>query len=390
MDPGNWATDLEGGARFGYRLIWVLVMSNAMAVLLQTLSARLGLVTGRDLAQACHDDYPKAINYVLFVLCEIAIAACDLAEVLGSAIGLNLLFGIPVLWAVIITGFDVLLLLAIQKAGMRKLEAFILSLIAVIGFCFLIEIFLCKPSVSGIASGFIPRPLSGLELYIAIGILGATVMPHNLYLHSSLVQSRDVTRSRAAVAEACRFNLVDSVVAMNFAFFINAAILVVAAATFWTRGIAVNEIQQAHHLLEGTLGSKIAPIAFALALICAGQSSTLTGTLAGQITMEGFLRFRVRPWLRRMVTRGMAIVPAVAVILVVGEGGVYQAADPQSGDPQSAAGFRGRPVGQVHRQQAEDGSVCQPQVGPGPGMDRHGHHRRPERQAGLRGNRQLD
>jgi manganese transport protein len=312
MDPGNWATDIEGGSSFGYTLLWVLLMSNAMAVLLQTLSARLGLVTGRDLAQACHDDYPAAVNYILFGLCEIAIAACDLAEVLGSAIGLNLLFGLPVLWGVLITGGDVLLLLLIQKAGIRKLEAFILVLISTIGVCFLIEIFLCKPSVGGIARGFVPQMLSGAELYVAIGIIGATVMPHNLYLHSALVQSRNVTRSRAAVKEACRYNLVDSAVAMNCAFFVNAAILIVAAATFTQ---PVTQIQQAHELLGKVLGSTVAPIAFALALICAGQSSTITGTLAGQITMEGFLHFRIKPWLRRIFTRAMAIIPAVIVIL---------------------------------------------------------------------------
>ena len=244
MDPGNWATDIQGGSQFGYRLIWVLFMSNLMAVLLQTLSARLGLVTGRDLAQACHDDYPWTVNIILYVLCEIAIAACDLAEVLGSAIGLNLLSAalgkavglnleIPVLWGVLITGFDVLLLLFIQKAGIRKLEAFILALVLTIGLCFLIELFLCKPSIGGIAGGFVPGALSGLELYVAIGIIGATVMPHNLYLHSALVQSRDVTRSRKAVADACKYNLIDSSIAMNAAFFVNAAILIVASATFW-------------------------------------------------------------------------------------------------------------------------------------------------------------
>jgi manganese transport protein len=323
IDPGNWATDLRGGAEFGYALIWVLLMSNAMAVLLQTLSARLGLVAGRDLAQACHDDYPRVVNYVLFALCEIAIAACDLAEVLGSAIGLNLLFGIPVLWAVMITGLDVLLLLVIQRLGIRKMEAFILVLIATVGACFIVELFICKPSLGGIASGFVPGSLEGARLYVAIGIIGATVMPHNLYLHSALVQSRDVVRSRQAVAQACKYNLIDSTVAMNCAFLINAAILIVAAATFWQQGILVTEIQQAHELL-GVLGSRVAPVAFALALICAGQSSTLTGTLAGQITMEGFLRFRIRPWLRRIITRLMAIVPAVAVIFWTGEQGVYQ------------------------------------------------------------------
>ncbi len=268
----------------------------------------------------------------MYVLCEIAIAACDLAEVLGSAIGLNLLSAalgravglnleIPVLWGVLITGFDVLLLLFIQKAGIRKLEAFILALVLTIGLCFLIEIFLCKPSIGGIARGFVPRTLSGMELYVAIGIIGATVMPHNLYLHSALVQSRDVTRSRQAVTDACKYNLIDSSIAMNGAFFVNAAILIVAAATFWANNKEVTEIQQAHALLEQTLGTQIAPIAFALALLCAGQSSTITGTLAGQITMEGFLHFRIRPWLRRLITRTMAIVPAVLVIFWAGEKG---------------------------------------------------------------------
>jgi manganese transport protein len=324
MDPGNWATDIAGGAQFGYRLIWVLLMSNVMAVLLQTLSARLGLVAGRDLAQACRDAYPVPVRYVLFVLCEIAICACDLAELLGTAIGLNLLFGIPLIWAVVITGSDVLILLLMQHFGVRKLEAFIVLLISTIGLCFIVEIFLCKPSASGIASGFIPGPLSGDALYVAIGIIGATVMPHNLYLHSSLVQSRDVHRSVDGVVQACRYNLIDSVVALNGAFFVNAAILIVAAATFWSRGIVVTEIQQAHQLLDSVLGSRLAPVAFALALICAGQSSTVTGTLAGQITMEGFLQFRLRPSVRRLITRLIGIVPAVAVIWVMGDRGTYK------------------------------------------------------------------
>jgi len=324
MDPGNWATDLAGGAQFGYRLIWVLLMSNLMAVLLQTLSARLGLVTGRDLAQACRDDYPPLVRWVLFILCEIAIAACDLAEVLGTAIGLNLLLGVPLIWAVMVTAFDVFILLAIQRLGIRKMEAFILMLVSIIGLCFVIEIFLSKPSWTGIAGGFVPTPLGGEALIIAIGILGATVMPHNLYLHSALVQSRNVSRSVEGVREACKFNLIDSAVALNCAFFVNAAILIVAAATFWTRGTVVNEIQQAHALLQGLLGTKVAPIAFAVALICAGQSSTVTGTLAGQITMEGFLRFRIRPWLRRMITRSIAIVPAVIVIAIMGDKGSYR------------------------------------------------------------------
>jgi len=326
MDPGNWATDIQGGSQFGYKLIWVLFMSNLMAVLLQTLSARLGLVTGRDLAQACHDDYPQSINYILFGLCEIAIAACDLAEVLGSAIGLNLLFGLPLIWGVLLTGCDVLLLLVIQHFGIRKLEAFILALVATIGTCFLVEIFLCQPSPGKIAEGFVPHMLNGEELYIAIGILGATVMPHNLYLHSALVQSRDVLHSPEAVAQACRYNLIDSVVAMNGAFLVNAAILIVAATTFWTQGIQVARIEDAHAMLNSVLGTWLAPFAFALALLCAGQSSTITGTLAGQITMEGFLRLRIRPWLRRLVTRAFAIVPAVTVILVADDEtvGVYQ------------------------------------------------------------------
>ncbi len=324
MDPGNWATDLEGGARFGYQLIWVLLMSNIMAVLLQTLSARLGVVTGRDLAQACRDDYSPSVRWILFVLCEIAIAACDLAEVLGTAIGLNLLFGIPLIWAVVITAGDVMILLAIQRLGIRKMEAFILMLVTVIGICFIVEIFLSEPSVSGIASGFVPQVLSGPQLYIAIGILGATVMPHNLYLHSALVQSRDVPRDVDGVRKACRFNLIDSAVALNAAFFVNAAILIVAAATFHTRGIEVTEIQQAHRLLEDLLGSRLAPAAFAIALIAAGQSSTLTGTLAGQITMEGFLQIKMRPWLRRLMTRSMAVIPAVLVIAISGEGSTYK------------------------------------------------------------------
>jgi manganese transport protein len=293
-------------------------------VLLQTLSARLGLVTGRDLAQACRDEYPRPVRYVLFGLTEIAIIATDLAEALGSAIGLNLLVGIPILWAVLITGADVLLLLVIQRFGVRKMEAMIVALISVIGICFITEIFLSRPEWSGVLGGLKPSPLSASELYVAIGILGATVMPHNLYLHSSLVQSRDVARSREGVTQACRFNLIDSVVALNGALLVNAAILITAAAAFWTRGTQVTELQEAHALLEGLLGSAIAPVAFALALVAAGQSSTVTGTLAGQITMEGFLNFRMRPWLRRLLTRLLAIVPAVIVIYLAGDAGVYR------------------------------------------------------------------
>jgi manganese transport protein len=323
MDPGNWATAIAGGSRFGYALLWILVLASVMAVLLQTLSARLGLVTGRDLAQACRDEYPAPVRWALFVLTEIAIAATDLAEVLGSAIALALLFGIPVLWGAVITAGDVLLLLVIQRFGIRKMEALILGLVSVIGVCFILEIFLSRPDWGGVLGGLRPRPLSFDELYVAIGILGATVMPHNLYLHSSLVQSRDVARSREGVLQACRFNLIDSVVALSGALFINAAIVIVAAAAFWSRNVQVTQLQQAHGLLENLLGSAVAPVAFALALLASGQSSTVTGTLAGQITMEGFLRFRLRPWLRRLITRLAAVVPAVAVILAVGDRGVY-------------------------------------------------------------------
>ena len=323
MDPGNWATDIEGGARFGYQLIWVLLMSNLMAVLLQTLSARLGLVTGRDLARACREGYPRPIGYVLWFLCEIAIAACDLAEVLGTAIGLNLLIGMPLVWGVIITGFDVMLLLVFQRYGIRKMEGFILMLIATIGVCFIIEIFLSKPEWKGVLSGFVPR-LNRESLYVAIGILGATVMPHNLYLHSALVQSRAVHRTRAGIAQACKFNLVDSAIALNLALFVNAAILIVASASFFRNGVVVTEIQQAHSLLDNFLGSELAPIAFAIALLCAGQSSTLTGTLAGQIVMEGFLDIKLRPWVRRLITRAIAIIPAVIVISLMGDQGTYK------------------------------------------------------------------
>jgi manganese transport protein len=323
MDPGNWATDLEGGARFGYKLLWVLVMSNAMAILLQTLSARLGIVAGRDLAQACRESYPRGINIALWVLCEIAVAACDLAEVLGAAIGLNLLFHIPLLMGVVLTAADTLLLLWFQSFGIRTIEAFVLSLITVMAVCFGIEILWAKPSVSEMLPGLIPT-LNRDSLYVAIGILGATVMPHNLYLHSALVQTRDIGRSEKEKRVACRYNLIDSAVALNGALFVNAAILVLAAAVFFKRGIVVTEIQQAHQLLSPLLGTGLASVMFAVALICSGQSSTLTGTLAGQIVMEGFLNFRMRPWLRRLITRMLAIVPAAITIYVAGDGSVYK------------------------------------------------------------------
>jgi len=322
MDPGNWATDLEGGARFGYQLLWVLVMSNAMAVLLQTLSARLGIVAGRDLAQACRETYPRPVTYALWVLCEIAIAACDLAEVLGAAIALNLLFHLPLLTGVIVTAADTLLVLWFQRYGIRTTEAIVLALISVIAACFCIEIFLAKPNVHEMASGLVPR-LNATNLYVVIGILGATVMPHNLYLHSALVQTRHIGWSQIAKKIACRYNFIDSLVALNGALLVNAAILVVAGTVFFKRGIVVTEIQQAYMLLTPLLGYSAASVAFAIALLCSGQSSTLTGTLAGQIVMEGFLNFRMRPWLRRLVTRSLAIVPAAFTIYFAGEGSTY-------------------------------------------------------------------
>jgi manganese transport protein len=323
MDPGNWATDIEGGARFGYALIWVLVMSNIMAVLLQTLSARLGIVTGHDLAQGCRREYARPVNLFLWVLAEIAIAACDLAEVLGTIIGLNLLFGLPLLWGCLVTVFDTFLLLAIQRLGIRKMEAFILMLVGTIGACFLLEVVLARPDWGGVVHGVVPHLPPG-SLFIAIGIIGATVMPHNLYLHSSLVQSRAIANTYTSKLEACRFNLIDSGIALNAALFVNAAILIMAAANFHSRGIVVTEIQQAHSLLDQILGESIAPVAFALALVAAGQSSTLTGTLAGQVVMEGFLNVRMQPWLRRLVTRSLALIPAVITIIIMGDSGAYK------------------------------------------------------------------
>jgi manganese transport protein len=323
MDPGNWATDLEGGARFGYRLLWVIVMSNLMAILLQTLSARLGIVTRRDLAQACRDEYPKIVSWALWVLCEIAIAACDLAEVLGAAIGLNLLFHLPLLIGVVLTAADTLLILWFTKHGIRVIEGFVLSLIAIIAGCFLIELWLAHPPVAGLVSGLIPK-LDDKTLFVAIGILGATVMPHNLYLHSALVQTRQIGDNLREKRAACKFNLVDSVVALNFALIVNAAILILAAAVFFSRNIVVTEIQQAHLLLSPLLGTTLASIVFAIALLCSGQSSTITGTLAGQIVMEGFLDIRIRPWLRRMATRLLAVLPAALTIMIAGESSTFQ------------------------------------------------------------------
>ncbi len=320
MDPGNWATDLAGGSRFGYALLWVLLMSNIMAVLLQSLAARLGIVRGRDLAQACRENYPPLVNYALYFLAEIAIIATDLAEVIGMAIGINLLFDIPLIWGILITFLDTFILLFLINKGMRKMEAFILALVFVIGLSFLIEMFLAKPHAGDILRGFIPSIPDKDALYIALGIIGATVMPHNLYLHSSLVQTRKFSSGFKSIKQALKFNLIDSLVALNLAFFVNAAILILAAATFYKAGLyQVAEIQDAYKLLEPLLGSHRAPVLFAVALIAAGQSSTITGTLAGQIIMEGFINLRIQPWIRRMITRLLAIVPAIVVIWFMGE-----------------------------------------------------------------------
>jgi manganese transport protein len=320
MDPGNWATDLQGGAKFGYQLIWVLLMSNLIALLLQSLSARLGIVTRRDLAQANRAVYPPLVNFCLYILAEMAIAACDLAEVLGMAIGIYLLTGLPLLWGTIITVLDTFLFLILQRYGIRKMEAFIISLVLIIGCSFLVEIILARPNLGDVVKGFVPHALNNESLYIAVGIIGATVMPHNLYLHSALVQTRKISNDTKGIRRAIKFNNIDSTIALNAAFFVNAAILILAASVFFTSGnTQVAQIQDAHKLLQPLLGSKLAPILFAVALIAAGQSSTLTGTLAGQIVMEGYLQLRINPWLRRLITRLIAIVPAVLVILIYGE-----------------------------------------------------------------------
>jgi manganese transport protein len=320
MDPGNWATDLAGGSQYNYALIWVLLMSNLMAILLQSLAARLGIVSRRDLAQINHEEYHPAANIPLYVLAEIAITATDLAEALGSAIALQLLFGLPLLYGVLLTALDVLLLLLLSHVGIRKLESVVLALVGTIAVAFVIEIILGQPDWGGIVRGFVPALPDANALYIAIGILGATVMPHNLYLHSSLVQTRKIGKKREDIRQAIRWNNIDSALSLNLAFFVNAAILVVAAAIFYRNGYyQVAEIQDAHKLLQPLLGAAIAPLAFAIALLASGQSSTITGTLAGQIVMEGYLNLRIRPWLRRLITRLLAIIPAVMVIVYYGE-----------------------------------------------------------------------
>ncbi len=320
MDPGNWATDLAGGSKFGYTLIWVLLMSNLMALLLQSLSARLGIVRGRDLAQANRETYPRYVNFIFYVLAEIAIAATDLAEILGMAIGIQLLTGLSLIWGILITVADTFLFLLLQRLGIRKMEAFIICLVAIIGFSFLSEMFIAKPQLDEIAKGFIPSLPNEEALYIAIGIIGATVMPHNLYLHSALVQTRKIKRNNEGIKKALKLNFIDSAIALNAAFFVNAFILILSATAFYKTGRNdVVEIKQAHEMLAPILGTNLAPMLFAIALIAAGQSSTITGTLAGQIVMEGYLHLRITPWVRRLITRLVAVVPAMLVILIKGE-----------------------------------------------------------------------
>jgi manganese transport protein len=323
MDPGNWATDLAAGSRYNYTLLFVILLSNFLAILLQSLALKLGIVTGRDLAQACHDQFSRPVSIVLWIFAEVAIAACDLAEVIGSAIALNLLFGIPLIWGVCITALDVLVILFLQQKGFRFLEALVIALIGTISVCFALEIFFAQPSTAGLLRGLLIPSREILRdpsmLYIAIGILGATVMPHNLYLHSAIVQSRDFKRTPEGMREAVRYSNIDSALALTIALFINAAILIVSAATFYRRGyVNVAEIQDAYKLLSPLLGVGAASTIFALALLASGQNSTLTGTLAGQVVMEGFLDIRLQPWLRRLITRGIAIIPAIIVTALWG------------------------------------------------------------------------
>lgn len=325
MDPGNWATDIAGGAQFGYTLLSVILISNIFAMVLQHLSVKLGVVAERDLAQACRDHFKPTTNFILWVFCEIAIAACDLAEVIGSAIALNLLFGIPLTWGIVITTIDVLIILLLQAKGFRWIESIVGGLIFIILACFGYEIIISKPEINAILGGLIPQKeiiTNPAMLYIGIGILGATVMPHNLYLHSSIVQTRDYTRDRQGKKEAIKFATLDSTVSLLLAFFINAAILILAAATFHTSGNQhIADINDAYKMLTPILGASMASIAFAIALLASGQNSTLTGTLAGQIVMEGFLNIRLKPWLRRLITRLIAVIPALIVTIIYGEQG---------------------------------------------------------------------
>ncbi len=326
MDPGNWATDLAGGSKFGYTLLFVILLSNLFAILLQHLSAKLGIVSGRDLAQACKDSFPKGVNIVLWFMAEIMITACDLAEVIGSAIALNLLFGIPLVYGVVITAADVLILLMLQERGFRTLEALVIVLVGTIIVCFGLEILFSKPELFPLLAGFIPSKeiVTNPEmLYISIGILGATVMPHNLYLHSAIVQTRNYEETEKGKKEALKFATIDSTFALLIAFFVNAAILIVAAATFHASGYGeVAEIEDAYNLLTPLLGVGLASTFFAIALLASGQNSTITATLAGQIIMEGFLNLRIKPWLRRLITRLLAIIPAIVIVILYGNSGL--------------------------------------------------------------------
>lgn len=320
MDPGNWATDIAGGSQFGYSLLWILLLSNLIALLLQSLCARMGIVAQRDLAQASKEMYSKPVNFMLYILAEISIAACDLAEVLGMAIGLNLLFGIPIIWGVSIAVFDTIILLYLQRFGIRKLELLIIGLISIIGLSFFVQLFLAQPNLMEAGKGLVPSKLDNGKLFIAIGIIGATVMPHNLYLHSALIQTRKITRNTFSIKKALKLSVIDSGIALNIAFFINASIVMLAASVFFENKLyGVADIGDAHKLLEPLLGSNLAPKLFAVALIAAGQSSTITGTLAGQIIMEGHLNIRLPLWIRRIITRLIAVIPAFFVVYFLGD-----------------------------------------------------------------------
>ena len=377
MDPGNWATSLAGGSRFGYTLLFATLVSSLMAIILQSLCARLAVATDRDLAQACRDSFPRPVSFGLWVLAELAIVATDLAEVIGTAIGLNLLFGIPLEYGVIITALDVFLVLYLQNKGFRWIEAFIITLLAIITICFVAQLVLAKPEISGVLGGFVPKAeivTNPDMLYLALGILGATVMPHNLYLHTAIVQTRAYGTSVPERREAIRFATLNSTIALLFALMINASILILAAASFHAHGErAVEDLGQAHSLLSPLLGAAIAPTLFAIALLCCGLSSTVTATMAGQAVMEGFLRLRLPPWMRRLITRGLAIVPAAGVTILCRRGRRGEASDLLSGGAQPAALLRRHPARHVHRQPRQDGRLRRPALADGDrDPDRHG------------------
>ena len=383
MDPGNWATDLAGGSQFGYLLLSVVLFSNVLAMLLQYLALKLGIATGLDLAQACRAHYSRPVSVILWLFCEVAIVACDLAEVIGSAIALNLLFGLPLVVGVILTAADVLVILFLQQKGFRYLEALVGGLIALVAACFLYEVIVSHPDWTGVLGGMLPRRQVVVDrqaLYLALGILGATVMPHNLYLHSSIVQTRDFARDDAGRAQAIRYASVDSTVALGFAFFINAAILVLSAATFHGRGMnQVAEIQDAYRLLSPTLGASLASVLFAVALLASGQNSTLTGTLAGQIVMEGFLHLRLRPWVRRLITRSLAIIPAAIVAGWGGELATTRLIILSQVVLSVQLSFCGDPAGDVHERPAADGPFRQRTRDENGRVGRGGGDRRTER-----------